>query len=370
MSSCGACKRVISITDKLLCSGCTLGFHYGCVGKSRENFSKLSCKAKSAWKCPECKNRNKNRNDNETPVKGLLDDGACSSGETPLNESGGNSVLGAVLDSSTKTSSYDAILGKIEDMLDRKLEHRFSVMLSELKSSLSEDIKLMVQAEVGRAIDSLKVEVTATTDFFGENQKSLEQELQVKCKEIKLLASKSDQLEKEVCALNHQLKTFDRQSRSLNVEIQAVPEKKNENIQQLFKKLCQVIDYSLVDDNINACRRVAKMNPNSKRPRNILVTLTSVKHRDNILSAVHRYNKANKENALSSADIGFPGEKVPIYVNEHLSAESKDLLAKARKLKVDKSYKFAWVKFGRVYMRKDETSPSILIKNHQSFEKL
>lgn len=46
----------------------------------------------------------------------------------------------------------------------------------------------------------------------------------------------------------------------------------------------------------------------------------------------------------------------PIYVNEHLCLENKILFRKARQVKAEKKWKFAWVSQGRILMRKAENS--------------
>lgn len=69
-------------------------------------------------------------------------------------------------------------------------------------------------------------------------------------------------------------------SRDLNLEIHEVPENKNENLMGLFKSLCECLQVVITESDVRACRRVAKMDASSKRPRNILVTLSSQHLRD------------------------------------------------------------------------------------------
>lgn len=134
-----------------------------------------------------------------------------------------------------------------------------------------------------------------------------------------------------------------------------VPEKKNENLLPILKNLCAKISAPVTESEVFAVRRVAKMNNESARPRNILVTLPSERHRDYVISAFQRYKKANRTNPLNSSDLGFPAENGQyIYVTEHLAPECKELHSAARKAAKERAYKFVWVKYGRVYMRKNE----------------
>ncbi|XP_052753355.1 uncharacterized protein LOC128201195 [Galleria mellonella] len=159
-------------------------------------------------------------------------------------------------------------------------------------------------------------------------------------------------------------------SRSCNLEIQAVPENLNENLISLLKKLCETIKVPLEDIQIQACRRVAKMNRSSKRPRNILVTVSSPRLRDTILSSYMRYNKAHAKEPLNSSHLDLQGESCRIYMAEHFSPECKILHLKTRQTASEKNYKYVWVKYGRIYVRKDDHSGAILIKNEDNLVRL
>ncbi|CAG9788942.1 unnamed protein product [Diatraea saccharalis] len=132
-------------------------------------------------------------------------------------------------------------------------------------------------------------------------------------------------------------------SRSHNVELQAVPESRSENIMTIFKKFCNTIGMTIDDTQITACRRVAKMNEKSKRPRNILETLSSPRLRDTILSLTRRFNKSAKDpsNMLNSSHLGLAASSATrIYVTEHISPQCKFLYAETRKVAKEKKYDF------------------------------
>ncbi|KAL4714120.1 hypothetical protein ACJJTC_008474 [Scirpophaga incertulas] len=78
--------------------------------------------------------------------------------------------------------------------------------------------------------------------------------------------------------------------------------------------------------------------------------------RDKILSAVSRYNRAHPNNKLCSSLLGMINDNNAVYVSEHLSPANKSLHAATRMEAKDHNYKFVWVRNGRVFMRKDETS--------------
>ncbi|CAG9094144.1 unnamed protein product, partial [Plutella xylostella] len=138
----------------------------------------------------------------------------------------------------------------------------------------------------------------------------------------------------------------------------------------VFKNICETLKVPIVETEIRACRRVSKVNSNSDRPRNILVTLSSPRQRDLVISAALRYNKAHPNEKLNSVNAGIIGQSSRIYVNEHLSSDSKKLHASARAFAKEKSYKYVWVRFGRIFVRKADDCDAIQIRNLECIKKL
>ncbi|CAG9138057.1 unnamed protein product [Plutella xylostella] len=243
-------------------------------------------------------------------------------------------------------------------------------MRTDIVSEITISIKREVNAAVNSALETIRQEFTATTDFLAAEQKDLKTEIESSKKDIKELEAKNFKLQSLVTSFERRVESAEKMSRSLNLEIQAVPERKGENVVTHVKNLCKKVNVPMTDSEIHACRRVAKMDQSSSRPRNILVTLSSMRHRDNIISAVKRYNKANSTNKLNSSDLEITGEACPIFVTEHLSPAVKEIHAAARKIAKEKSYKFVWVKFNRVFMRKDDKSPYLRIKSLECLNNL
>lgn len=262
----------------------------------------------------------------------------------------------------TSSLSNQISLDQIGDLIDLKLSPSSSFMIH-LRETLMADLKSMISSGIGAAIREVKDEFTATTDFMCEELKDASQKIVDSEQKIKSLEADKSELQMELQRLNGRLTTIEKISRDLNVEIQAVPENRNENVITLFKTLCQSIDTPISENDIKACRRVAKFNAKSPNPRNILVTLSSPRQRDTILSAVHRYNKEHPKNQLNATHIGLTDATIDIYVREHLSPQTKQLHAAARHFKKENKYKFVWVRNGQVYLRKADDTEHIHVKN-------
>ncbi|KAL4721721.1 hypothetical protein ACJJTC_001702, partial [Scirpophaga incertulas] len=65
----------------------------------------------------------------------------------------------------------------------------------------------------------------------------------------------------------------------------------------------------------------------------------------------------------------IPGDPKPIYINEHLTPYNKQLLKKCKEIAMKKEYKYVWTKNGRIYIRKNDTSPAIQIHEEEDLRK-
>ncbi|VVC93824.1 unnamed protein product [Leptidea sinapis] len=152
-----------------------------------------------------------------------------------------------------------------------------------------------------------------------------------------------------------------------DVEIVGIPEHRNEDTNIIIKKNCNVVGFSFPSpQDIIFTTRVAKINRESKRPRNLVCQFSNKLVRDNFLAAIINYNKSHKDNKLSSSLLGITGSSVPVYVNEHLTPANISLHAETRKLAKTNGYKFVWVRSRKIFIRKEETSPAknILSSEH------
>ncbi|XP_048489186.1 uncharacterized protein LOC125491396 [Plutella xylostella] len=367
--NCMACCKSVVESDALICSQCGHKYHYQCLNISTATYQRNSAAYKKSWHCDPCLNittrKARGRGDN-TPVRNVSE---------PLNvEKNGDKKVShqqslkkdiPASDSQKRPSNPQSgtiTLQEFSDLFDTKIEQLRASLLSQINATISSEIKA--------AMDEIKKDFTATTDFLSEEQRDCKAEISEATKSINELESLNCQLQADIKSLERRLNAAEKHSRSLNLEVHAVPERRNENVVLIFKKLCEIIGYPIVDSDIRSCRRVAKMNTNSDRPRSILVTLPSERCRDDIISAVRKFNRNNPKEHISSTHVEVPGEKQLIYVGEHLPPSAKELHSVARRFAKDNHYKFVWVKFGKIYLRKDEKSPPLLIKDKCNLPKL
>ncbi|CAK1595727.1 unnamed protein product [Parnassius mnemosyne] len=376
--NCNACNQHLQADSCLHYRLCKHDYHYKCLNISSSQFAALPEDFLSSWACPACTNitKRKNRVTCNTPVR--LNQ--VPTADDAMNMSFDQDTIGANksdcaydLKNPTTTSrgasqstAEPITIEKISQLIDDKLNSFLSYYLNNLRSSLKTDIDNMIRDR----IDGLKQEFTATTDFLHNEQLDIKKQIEDQNSVVKSLEEENCALKQEISKMNTKLSSMDNMTRSLNLEIHAVPENKNENLLVLFRKLCEVVGANIEESSIRACRRVSKMDPKSSRPRNILVTLASSRQRDLVISAVTRYNKSHSDAMLNSRHLEVPGTSNRIYVAEHLSPEMKMLYAETRRCAADNNYKYTWVRYGKIYTRQDDSSSAILIKNSNCLIKL
>lgn len=378
--NCNACRKLLEQNSSLHCQLCKHDYHYKCVNFSSGQFAVLSKEFLTSWVCPACTNitrRNKGKSNCDTSVRHYQ----LSDNEQNMNMSfdmdttaltaPNESHTGLQCPSTSRSSDTAITMDKLSQLMDEKLNSALSHYMSSLREALRSDIQKMVRSEINEALKEVKNDFTETTDFLSSGQKDLQSKIEKQNGLIHDLEKENNYIKAQLTKVENKLSSVDDMSRSLNIEIQAVPENKNENLLALFNKLCGLIGANIDDTSIRACRRVAKMNTSSSRPRNILVTLASPRQRDLVLSAVHRYNKNHPTAMLNSTHLGMPTTSAcRIYVAEHLSPELKMLHAETRKMASNCNYKYVWVRFGKIYVRKDDSSGAVHIKDSEYLKKI
>lgn len=171
--------------------------------------------------------------------------------------------------------------------------------------------------------------------------------------------------------LTNRLGQVEQHMRECNVELNGVPEHSSESLSNTVMQLARTVDCPITEDDIQNVTRIAKINKDTNRPRAIVVKLRNVRQRDSLLAAAHKFNKNKKtQEKLNSQHLGIGGTSVPVYISEHLTPANKQLHAATRQRAKELSYKFVWVRDGRIYMRKDEYTPAKFIRGMDSLNNL
>lgn len=341
--------------------------------------------ARHNWLCPICLSKQPKGDNSGAPVRPSTPTGLA---EITFNVTRRKqqAKAGEPLTASTTDPADFVTRSDIKDILRQEMRNITiqpppDTLRSELRDIVREEVRILLQESIGTLNSTMSVRLTELNEQIGDLRASVNfmssefddmKKSTVTCQnEMRLIKKENDCLRNELNNLSRKLTQIDQLSRASNMEIQCVPEHRSENILNIVKKLGNTVKMPIKDSDVLFCSRIAKQNQESTRPRTILVKLNSPRTRDSILSAVMTYNKQNAQQKLNSSDLGFgPNEKTAVFVTENLSPENKNLHSAARHRAKELKYKFVWVRGGRIYMRKTESSEMIYVRNIDTLNKL
>lgn len=226
------------------------------------------------------------------------------------------------------------------------------------------ELRSMLGAQFSSSNSKLD-ELGTSMSFISKQYEEIKKGISANVEKIQELLEEKQILNKTINALSDRIRTMEQYMRESNIEINGIPEHKNEILPNVIEQLAKVVENPLDEQDIIFCKRVAKINRESKSPRAVVVKLRSSLRRDALLAATTRFNKKNPQDKLHSHHLGMGGDKSPVFLNEHLSPESKSLHAETRKMAKLHGYKYTWVRNGHIYIRKDETCTHVHIRNFE-----
>lgn len=333
MNSCDACTKPIKANEQLTCSKCGRFFHHLCQNITLAKFKKLSPDARVAWTCSSCA-RARSTSIDETPV-------------------GPNCSTNNVVPRRLPNTNGDIL----------------EVIRSEIRSSLRSELRSLFEKEMA-PIKLQLADLQKSAEYMSGAHDDLMAKLSSLTHDNKQLQTDCYSLQETVNRLTNNINMLEQHLRETNIEIHGVPEHKAENVVNVLQQLSNVVSHKLEDTDILNCVRVARMDRDNKKPRTIVAKLRSTRCRDDFYSAVTRYNKSHPDDKLNSALLGIAGKRTPIFIAEHLSPANKALHQAARAKAKELSYKFVWVRGGRIFVRKTDTSRILVIHNKQSLDNL
>lgn len=324
--SCGICDG--RLTDGAHCYACNIDMHYACGGVKEETYRKLGAK-KQQWRCNKCKQEGRPILQNIDPSEG-----------------------------------YTSLLEEI-----RKLSDKICPL-----ESMREDLKAI--REEFHGMKSMLASVNTTLQEYSDRIKKVEVTVQESCDKIKdtdgrltrLEETKNDQVVSLKSQLDKLLAVDDEREqfvRTNNVEIKGVPQSKNENLFELVFNLGKRINYPLTKSQINFVTRVQSRNPDHMKP--IIVAFHCRYTKDDFIAAARM---ATKTSPLMSVHLGIEGKPLKIFVNDHLTVKNKELLTSTKKAAKERGFQYVWVKNCKIFVRKNEESPIILIRSAKDLSKL
>ncbi|KAG8315462.1 hypothetical protein J6590_108225 [Homalodisca vitripennis] len=177
--------------------------------------------------------------------------------------------------------------------------------------------------------------------------------------ECDFLKQENAKLWTEINRLGSDVKDMQQYTRVDNVEIAGIPQRANENIYDIVQKICKALEVPYNRDEISEAHRLPKAKQGYPF---IVVRFISRRIRDSWLAAAR-----TRQCTLQQIYPDLPA--TPFFVNQHLTSYKKGLLDMAKRLVAEGIYAFAWVKDGKVYVRRTPTSSVIRIRSYSDFER-
>lgn len=339
---CAGCRNKITNRSFINCIACNGAYDLSCAKINEKKFNSMSVENKAKWKCTACSKSSPKRDKIISP---------------PINPT-----------ISEDTEFHDSISGQLDrgSEFGSITESTLTKMFDTFKLDMTKIIEKTVSDVVTKKFQDITRQLSEFRDsllFVSEQYEEVKKILDTKIDTIDKLETANSQLLNDVRNLNQRLNLAEQYTRESNIEICGLPEHRGENLTLYLQQLSKTTNTILLDDDILQVTRVAKFDKDSARPRTVVAKFRTPRLRDSLLAAVYNYNKKNPENRLNSHHLGIGGAKVPVYVSEHLTPTNKSLHAEVRKKAKELGYKFVWVRNGRIYTRKNETSQALHIRN-------
>lgn len=257
-------------------------------------------------------------------------------------------------------SSFEAIIDKQSESI-RKLHED----LCSLKSEVS-DLKMCNQN-----IQKVQNDLASKFSDFKSDHDNL-------CDKVIVLESNLNDAKRQITELTEQQSFKDQQGRINNLEISGIPQTNGENLYSALHKIAIKIGFTLSPTDVDSIHRVRRFAVKNQRKNPDISTSQSVPHSipNIIVKFTQRRTKSEflaavrARRGLTTADVDIDGAARPIFINDHLTPQNKLLYGRARKLGKELSYKYIWLNDCKIFLRKNETSKSILIRSEKDLDRI
>lgn len=250
-------------------------------------------------------------------------------------------VLVALIMSVITAEALEAILDKKLAPLNQKIE---DVNLS--MSLINEKYEHMLKKF--STFDEERKELTNV------NQ-ALKMELQATTKKLQDLSAAHNDLEQYV--------------RRECVEIRGIPlpsSQSKEDTNEIVLKVANLMDVDIEDRDISISHRLRNSESYKGKGNKCPPIIVKFVRR---ITKDKFYKARRKLNDLSTKDLGYPIAQ-RIFIAESLTQKNKELFKEAYQVRKDKQFKYIWTSSGKIFFRRNDTSPVLPIMGMNDLVKI
>lgn len=241
-------------------------------------------------------------------------------------------------------------------MPPKKIQAEESDILSRMEFKFSE-LNNTFKSEIRDLVKTVEF-LSSKIDDYELRFKNLEK----KITQLEKINENNMSQKNDLFELQAKVEASEQYARANNIEIIGIPEKKQENLMDVLKKIYSELKVEM-PNHIEYASRVTPRDKIEGRPRNVVVKLERRQQKDEIIAAIR------KRKGLTAEDIDMRGNQ-NIFINEHLSPKNKLLYKKVRDFSKEQKYKFCWIKNCKIYLRLNENSNHICINHISDLEKI
>lgn len=174
---------------------------------------------------------------------------------------------------------------------------------------------------------------------------------------IQAVITENKELKVQNAKLARKLDELEIYQRSNNLEIKGVPV--DAEPIAIIKRIGELVAEEVQESDIDVCHKVPTAKHNE---HNIVVRFVRRIKRNGFLA------KAKKKK-IDTRMLGFDVNR-PVFINEHLTRQGRQLLSAAKQKKNEAGWKYVWTSGGKVMARRNETSPVLHIFSIDDISKI
>lgn len=330
--TCSQCKKEILSVHYVKCNNCKGNFHFAtCSPLSEATYLSMSVKKKASWRCQICEPRSRSPN---TLYQAFVFDEANNKKQARVDDD-----EEIIENDQSKKFKEDMSLTSINNKLC-SFEADIKLEIKDVKSTMEKLINsshVQLTNEIHNALTTITNTLSTLTDQVKElNEKGKQRDIQINLMEIRI-----NDLEQQMI--------------SKNIEIKNVTNKQISPI-DVVKKIGMSLNVNISEEDISRAHRL------KKQENKIVVEFSTTSKKSEFMSKIVRHRV--DANMINNSD----DQNKYIYINDQLSFHNRRLLWLAKTKAKEANWKFAWVRNGHIFAKKNENSPLFTIKNNADIE--
>lgn len=326
-SKCAQChEKIINDGRHMSCAECRASYHLGkrCSGVADSTFKSMGAQKRKDWYCRVCRQQHSK---DESP-----DEEASLQAASPATTEHFRSLEARLECLTLLKANVDTLLDLPKQMNEllalKPVVESLKTAVTEVQESISflsakYDSVLLTATNNSTAITELRGETTSLRTVIAEQSQTIEH-------------------------LQEELNDSDQYSRLSNLEIHGLPHSPNEDLVSVVGELAGKL--GIGDFQPKDMSAVHRLPSRRDGPPVVLVRFASVSLRDQWLATRGKLRTLAANSVLPK-----------LYLNENLTRRNRELFWMVRERAKGKQYKFTWVKNGKLFAKKTETSPVVRI---------